>query len=281
MKTGGQSFPFLGYGLGLRPAHFTDFLNTKQPVDWLEIISENFMTDGGRPLHVLEAIKDKYRIVCHGVSLSIGSIDPLDFSYLKRLKTLLDFVDAPWFSDHICWTKIHGHQLHNLMPLPYTPETIHYVSEKIKIVQDVIQRPFIFENVSSYVEFQDSTMPEWDFVTAVCEQANCGVLLDINNIFVSGFNHQFDPMTYIQAIPEKRVAQFHLAGHSDKGAYLLDTHDHPICEGVWDLYTQASQLFPHASVLIERDDNIPALPELLDELNVARTRHAKNNHVTH
>lgn len=273
MSPGNTSFPFLGFGLGLRSAHFHDFSTSSPPVDWLEIISENFMTDGGRPLHFLDRIKDRYPIVCHGVSLSIGSIDPIDFDYLTRLKKLLDYVNAPWFSDHICWTKIHGKQLHNLMPLPYTDETIAYVSAKIKIVQDFIERPFIFENVSSYVEFQQSTMPEWEFVAQVCEKADCGMLLDINNVFVSGFNHEFDPMTYIQHMPKKRVAQFHVAGHTDKGRYLLDTHDHNIRDEVWILYKKASELFPNASVLLERDDDIPALSILLDELNIARKYH--------
>jgi len=266
-------FPFLGFGVGLRAAHFDDFLTSSPAVDWLEIISENFMIEGGRPLHYLEQLKEKYPIVCHGVSLSIGSIDPLDFDYLKRLKQLLDYVESPWFSDHICWTKIHGKQLHNLMPLPYTDETVAFVSEKIRIVQDVIERPFIFENVSSYVEFKQSTMTEWDFVAQVCEKADCGMLLDINNVFVSGFNHDFDPMTYIRHIPKNRVAQFHIAGHLDKGEYLLDTHDHTIRDEVWDLYKKTTQLFPQTSVLLERDDDIPPLPELVNELTTARTLH--------
>ena len=272
-------FPFLGFGLGLRPAHYADFLSSPQPVDWLEIISENFMLDGGLPLYHLEKMKEKYRIVPHGVSLSIGSSDPLDFDYLTRLKKLIQFVDAPWFSDHICWTKIHGKHLHNLMPLPYTEETIDFVSEKIRIVQDFIEKPFIFENVSSYVEFKQSQMTEWEFVSRVADAADCGILLDINNVFVSSFNHDFDAMTYISHMPAQRVAQFHIAGHLDKGTYLLDTHDHAIRDEVWELYTAASALFPHTSVLLERDDEIPALPDLLDELGVARRKHARVEHV--
>ncbi len=264
--------------MGLRSTHFHDFLNTSPAVDWLEIISENFMVKGGRPLHFLEQLKDKYRIIPHGVSLSIGSIDPLDFDYLNTLKNLVNYLDAPWFSDHICWTKIHGKQLHNLMPLPYTNATVHYVSEKIRIVQDVIERPFIFENVSSYVEFNQSTMPEWEFIAQVAEKADCGILLDINNVFVSSFNHGFDPMTYIRHIPANRVAQFHIAGHLDKGSYILDSHDHTIRKEVWDLYRTTTQLLPHTSVLLERDDDIPALPDLVIELDLARHNHYLSAH---
>ncbi|RAP33568.1 hypothetical protein DID80_07975 [Candidatus Marinamargulisbacteria bacterium SCGC AAA071-K20] len=266
--------PNLGFGLGLRPIHFQDFIDNKPKVDWLEIISENFMIDGGRSLHHLDYFIDHYPIIPHGVSLSIGSVDPLDFNYLKKLKALIDKIDPPWFSDHICWTKIHGKNLHNLMPLPYTTDTINYVSEKIKIVQDYMERPFIFENVSSYVEFSGSQMPEWDFVSHVSEKADCGILLDINNIFVSGFNHDFDPKTYINNVPKDRVLQFHIAGHKDKGTYILDSHDHEIRDEVWDLYSWAAPQFGEVSVLLERDDDIPPLPDLLDELIKAKQTYA-------
>lgn len=262
--------PYLGFGLGLRTCHFQDFIETKPKVDWLEIISENFLIDGGQALHHLDFFIEHYPIIAHGVSLSIGSVDPLDMIYLKKLRTLLDKINAPWFSDHICWTKIHGRNLHNLMPLPYTESTINFVSEKIKQVQDYIQRPFIFENVSSYVEFKQSTMPEWEFVRKVSEKADCGILLDINNIYVSGFNHNFDPKQYINNIPKERVLQFHIAGHKDKGNYILDTHDNEIRDEVWDLYRYAKSQFGEVSVLLERDDNIPELNTLLDELNQAK-----------
>lgn len=262
--------PYLGFGLGLRTCHFQDFIETKPKVDWLEIISENFLIDGGQALHHLDFFIEHYPIIAHGVSLSIGSVDPLDMTYLKKLRTLLDKINAPWFSDHICWTKIHGRNLHNLMPLPYTESTINFVSEKIKQVQDYIQRPFIFENVSSYVEFKQSTMPEWEFVRKVSEKADCGILLDINNIYVSGFNHNFEPKQYIDNIPKERVLQFHIAGHKDKGKYILDTHDNEIRDEVWDLYRYAKSQFGEVSVLLERDDNIPELNTLLDELNQAK-----------
>ncbi|MDA1353820.1 MAG: DUF692 domain-containing protein [bacterium] len=260
----------LGHGIGLRAPHYQDLLQESHPIDFLEIISEGFMLDGGKPITVLEALLEKYPMVMHGVSLSIGSADPLDKNYLKRLKTLANKVRPPWFSDHICWTKVHGRNLHNLMPLPYTQSTIDYVSERIKIVQDYMEIPFIFENVSSYVEFDASQMEEWEFVARVAEQADCGILLDVNNIFVSGFNHEFDPMTYINAIPHDRVLQYHVAGHLDKGSFILDTHDHDIRSEVWDLYEKTIPLFSGVSTLIERDDNLPPLQDVLKELNIAR-----------
>lgn len=259
--------------MGLRSTHYQEIMAQNPLIDWFEIIAETFMLDGGKAQYYLDYFNERYRIVPHGVSLSIGSVDPLDPHYLKRLKKLLDKVNAPWFSDHICWTKVHGKNLHNLMPLPYTEETVKFVSQKIRQVQDYMQRPFIFENVSSYVEFQESQMSEWEFVTAVSEQANCGILLDINNVFVSAFNHHFDAMEYINHIPVERVYQFHIAGHKDKGTYLLDTHDADLRDEVWDLFSSACQRFPDASVLLERDDHIPPLTDMMIELNHARALH--------
>jgi len=232
------------------------------------------MIEGGRPLKVLEELMGRYTIIPHGVSLSIGSIDPLDDTYLTRLKKLLDKINPPWFSDHICWTKVHGQNLHNLMPLPYTQRTIDFVSEKIRQLQDRMGRLFIFENVSSYVEFQQSQMPEWEFVAKVAEQADCGILLDVNNIFVSSFNHDFDPLDYINAIPADRVIQYHVAGHKDKGSFIIDTHDNTIRDEVWELYTTCTQRFSGVSTLLERDDNIPNIDELVNELDIARKIHS-------
>lgn len=260
----------LGFGIGLRAPHYQDLLEGDHPIDFLEIISEGFMIEGGRPLAILDALLEKYPMAMHGVSLSIGSADPLDEHYLKRLKALAKRVNPPWFSDHICWTKVHGQNLHNLMPLPYTKSTIDYVAERIKIVQDFMEVPFIFENVSSYVEFEGSQMEEWEFVARVAEQADCGILLDVNNIFVSGFNHEFDPMTYINAIPKDRVLQYHVAGHLQKDTFILDSHDHEIRDEVWDLYKKTVPLFEGVSTLIERDDNVPPLNDLIEELNIAR-----------
>lgn len=269
------SVPFLGFGLGLRTEHYDDLLQTPYPeVEWLEVLTENFLIDGGIPLYYLDQFKEKYTLVPHGVSLSIGSIDPLDESYLKKLKAFVHHIQAPWFSDHICWTKVHGQNLHNLMPLPYTDETIAYVSEKIRIVQDYIEKPFIFENVSSYVEFNHSQMPEWEFVSRVAQQADCGILLDVNNIYVSSVNHEFDPLTYIRNIPSERVVQYHIAGHKDKGTYIIDTHDNTIRDEVWDLFEQTVPLFNNVSVLLERDSHVPPLKDLVAELNLARKHYA-------
>jgi uncharacterized protein len=265
--------PNLGFGLGLRSEHYQALLTESVPVDFLEIISEGFMIDGGRALSYLDAFIEKYPLVMHGVSLSIGSVDPLDMDYLGRLKALADRVNPPWFSDHICWTKVHGRNLHNLMPLPYTQETVDYVAARIRIVQYVLERRFIFENVSSYVEFAGSQMEEWEFIARVAESADCGVLLDVNNIFVSAYNHGFDAMDYLNGIPHDRVLQYHMAGHLDKGSFILDTHDHDIRDEVWDLYQKTLPLFGPVSTLIERDDDIPPLGELIKELDHARDIH--------
>jgi uncharacterized protein (UPF0276 family) len=269
----------LGFGIGLRSEHYQDILSQNPPIDWLEIISETYMLPGGKSRYYLDLFKERYPIIPHGVSLSIGSSDPIDWAYLKELKKLITHLDPPWFSDHLCWSK-HAHQnLHNLMPLPYTEDVITYVAERIRIIQDFIEKPMLVENVSSYVEFTDSDMPEWTFISQIAEKANCGILLDINNIYVSAFNHNFNPQAYLDAMPAERVFQFHIAGHTDKGTYLLDTHDHAVKEGVWDLYKQALNKFDTVSTMIERDDNIPELSELLDELHVARriweTHHGK------
>jgi len=265
-----MELPFLGFGVGLRTTHYTHILDTSPAVDWFEVISENFMVPGGRPLHILERVRSRYPIVLHGVSLSIGSTDPLNREYLSRLRDLACRVAPAWISDHLCWTGVGGHNLHDLLPLPYTEEAVRHVAERVRQVQDALGRRILLENVSTYLEYQHSTMPEWEFLRAVVEQADCGILLDVNNIFVSAFNHGFSSSAYLQAIPVERVHQFHLAGHSDRGAYLHDTHDHPVPDGVWALYAEAVRRFGAVSTLVEWDDHIPEFPVVHAEALRAR-----------
>lgn len=260
-----------GFGLGLRTEHYSDFLGGSQPVDWLEIVSENFMVPGGKPLFVLDQIRERYPIAMHGVSLSIGAADGLDDAYLAALKKLERRVNPLWVSDHLCWTGIRGINTHDLLPLPYHEEALAHVVRQIKQVQDVLERPLLIENVSSYVSFSDSTLSEWDFLRTVCEEADCLLLLDINNIYVSSFNHDFNPLTYLHSIPPRRVQQIHLAGHTHNGDHIVDTHDHPVIESVWELYRAACEYIGPVATMIERDDHIPPLGELLMELDHARS----------
>jgi len=262
--------PSPGFGLGLRTVHYPDFLAEPQPVDWLEIISENYMVPGGKPMRMLDQIRERYPMAMHGVSLSIGSANGPDPSYLKKLSDLVRRVDPLWVSDHLCWTGAHGRQLHDLMPLPYTDEALDLVVRHVRQVQDALGRRLVLENVSSYVQFQTSHMTEWDFIARLCEEADCLLLLDVNNIHVSSVNHGFDAMDFIKHIPVDRVQQIHLAGHTDNGDHIIDTHDHPVADAVWALYAQACQRFGGVATMIERDDHIPPLPELLAELDQAR-----------
>ena len=262
--------PFLGFGLGLRPDHYDAILAERPDLDWLEIISENFMVDGGKPLHYLDRIRAFYPMVMHGVSLSIGSGDPLDRGYLKRLKALAARVEPRWISDHLCWTGVAGKNLHDLMPLPYTEEAVRHVAGRVREVQDFLGRQILLENVSSYVTYTQSAMAEWEFLSTIADAADCFILLDINNIYVSSHNHEFDPREYLQGVPPARVRQFHLAGHTNNGNIIVDTHDHPIIGGVWDLYAEALRTFGPVSTMIERDAHIPPLAELLAELDQAR-----------
>lgn len=262
--------PYLGYGLGLRTDHYEDVLQTRPDVDWFEILSENYMVDGGKPLHYLTQIREHYPMVMHGVSMSIGSVEPLNWDYLTRLQTLIQRVEPAWISDHLCWTGVNGLNLHDLMPLPYTEEAIAHVVERVERVQDFLGRQILLENVSSYVSYSDSQISEWEFLREIAERADCLILLDINNIYVSAFNHNFDPLRYLQAIPVERVYQFHLAGHTRQDNLIIDTHDHPIADPVFDLYARAVERFGRVSTMIERDDNIPPLAELLDELDQVR-----------
>ncbi len=262
--------PFIGFGMGLRPEHYTEILEGNPPIDWFEVISENFLVPGGKPLAILDQIVERYPVVMHGVSLSIASTQPLDMDYLQGLKTLAKRTDPKWISDHLCWTGVHGVNLHDLLPFPYTQEALDHICERINIVQDFLGRPFTLENVSSYVGFNNSEMTEWDFISEMSKRTGCWLLLDVNNVFVSSFNHDFDPLEFINGIPHDRVVQFHMAGHSDHETYIVDTHDAPVRDEVWELYKACLKRFGPVSTIIERDDNIPPLAEMLPELQKVR-----------
>lgn len=260
----------LGYGLGLRPVYFDEIMSTRPPVDWFEIISENYMVDGGRPLAMLDQVRADYPIVMHGVSMSLASTDPLDLDYLAQLKALVDRVQPAWVSDHLAWTGVHGLTLHDLLPIPYTCEALDHVVDRIRRVQDYLKRPLVVENASTYVSFVASEMSEPEFVAEMAARADCLLLLDINNVFVSSFNHGYDPVAVLDGMPVERVVQFHMAGHTDKGTHRVDTHDQPVCDEVWALYEHARRRFGDVSAMIERDDNFPPFAELLDELQRMR-----------
>lgn len=261
---------FLGFGLGLRIPHFEDVLSGNHDIDWFEILSENYMVDGGKPRYYLEQVAERYPVVMHGVSMSIGSTTPLDTTYLKQLKQLMNDVKPRWISDHLCFTQANGVNSHDLLPLPYTEEAINHVANRIMQAQDYIGEQMLIENVSSYLTYKESGMTEWEFYNEVCQRADCLMLLDINNIYVSARNHQFDAMDYVNAIDGKRVRQIHLAGHTDYGDYVIDTHDHDVCDPVWDLYRAAVKKFGAISTMIERDDNIPPFADLVAELDIAK-----------
>jgi len=262
--------PHLGFGVGLRTVHFDHVLHEHPGVDWFEIISENFMATGGRPMHVLEQVAERYPIVMHGVSMSIGSSDPIDFDYLSQLKALAERVNAVWVSDHLCWTGVAHRNSHDLLPVPYDETTLRHVVDRIRTVQDFLERPLLLENPSTYVELTGSTMTEWDFIRAVAEEANAGLLLDVNNIYVSCFNHGWDPHEYLAGIPHERVVQYHLAGHTHKGTHILDTHSAPVADPVWDLYREAHQLSGGRTTLLEWDADIPSFDRVYAEVQKAR-----------
>jgi uncharacterized protein (UPF0276 family) len=249
--------PHLGLGIGLRSVHYPFILQQQPAVDWFEIISENYMDSEGRPRHVLEQIAERYPLVMHGVSLSIGSADDLNFDYLSKLKRLADVIRPHWVSDHVCWTGIAGHNSHDLLPVPLTEETLDHVVRRIRVVQEFLERPLILENPSSYVTFAWDTMSEWEFLTRMTEETGCGLLLDVNNVYVSSVNHDFDPVEYISSLPHDRIVQIHLAGHTNMGTYCIDTHDGPVIDPVWALYRLAHQLTGGVSTLLEWDANIP------------------------
>lgn len=264
-------FPSLGFGLGLRVEHYNSILADRPAVDWFEALTENYLVPGGKPLNYLTRIREHYPLVMHGVSLSIGSTHPLDREYLAQVKRLAARIQPAWISDHLCWTGVAGKNVHDLLPLPYTEEALSHIVERVRTVQEYLGRRILLENVSSYVTFADSRLTEWEFLREVAERADCLILLDVNNIYVSSINHEFDPHEYLNAIPIDRVQQIHLAGHEDHGHYLIDTHDHPVPDPVWNLYADAIRRFGNVSTMIERDANIPPLAELCLELEQARS----------
>jgi uncharacterized protein len=263
-------YPNLGIGLGLRSPHFGHIQRHWPAVDWFEAITENFLDSQGRPRYVLEQIAERYPVVLHGVALSIGSTDPLDFDYLAKLKRLAAAVDSRWVSDHLCWTGVAGVNTHDLLPLPFTENSLRHVVDRIGVVQDVLERPLVLENPSTYLTYARSTMNECEFVGRVAAESGCGLLLDVNNVYVSARNNDFDPMDYLTALPHDRVVQIHLAGHQDHGTHVIDTHDGPVADAVWDLYAQAIALTGGASTLLEWDAHIPTFEELHAEARRAR-----------
>lgn len=262
--------PNLGFGLGLRTDHYETILADKPPVDWFEVITENYLVPGGKPLHYLDRIRADYPMVMHGVSLSIGGTDALNFDYLRQVKTLAERIEAAWISDHLCWTGVNGVNLHDLLPLPYTEEAIQHVVDRVKTVQDFLGRKILLENASSYITYSHSEMSEWEFLGAVVERADCLILLDINNIYVSAHNHEFDPLVYLDNVPANRVQQFHIAGHLNLNNIIIDTHGDSVIDPVWALYEAALRRYGPVSTMIERDDNIPPFGKLLAELEMAR-----------
>ena len=262
--------PFAGYGLGLRVPHYSHILEQKPVVDWFEIISENFMVDGGRPRQILRDVRALYPVALHGVSMSLGSADGLDGAYLQQLRALIDEIEPLFVSDHLSWTRIEGFSSHDLLPLPYTEEALALVCANVDRAQTALGRAMLVENPSSYLSFAGADMAEWEFIDALCRRTGCGLLLDVNNVFVSAANHGFDARTYLDGIPADRVRQIHLAGHSQGEDLLIDTHDAPVCASVWDLYAHILPRLGPVATMIERDDDIPPLHELLGELATAR-----------
>jgi uncharacterized protein (UPF0276 family) len=258
------------FGLGLRTAHYEEIASSRPAVDWFEIVTENYLVDGGRPMQWLDRIRADYPLVMHGVSLSIGSADPLDFEYLAAVKRLAQRISPRWISDHLCWTGIASKNLHDLLPLPYTQSAVRHVAARVQRVQDFLGRCILLENVSSYVEFAGAELTEWEFLAEVAQRSDCHILLDVNNVYVSAFNHGFDARAYLAGIPVERVQQIHLAGHSNCGDYIIDTHDAPVIDPVWALYAEAIERFGAVPTMIERDDRIPPLAELVAELDRAR-----------
>jgi len=267
--------PALGFGLGLRVDHYEAILADRPAVDWFEVLTENYLVPGGKPLHYLMRMRERYPLAMHGVSMSIGSSAPLDRGYLEQVKQLARRVEPAWISDHLCWTGVAGRNTHDLLPLPYTEEALEHVAERVRAVQDILGRRILLENVSSYVAFRDSSLTEWEFLRGVAERADCLILLDVNNIYVSAVNHEFDPRDYLDAIPAGQVQQILLAGHENHGDYLIATLDPPVPDPVWELYAAAVARFGAVSTMIERDAHIPPLAELCAELDAARALAAR------
>jgi uncharacterized protein (UPF0276 family) len=282
LRLSSSVIPSPGFGLGLRTVHYNDLLNNdtsheySKEIDWLEIISDNFLVQGGKPLYMLEQFRQRYPLAMHGVGMSLGSVNGINIDYINTIKQLANTIQPLWVSDHLCWTGATGRVLHDLYPLPYTDEAAKIIICNIKKAQDILQRRLVIENVSSYITYQSSANSEWHFLSYILEQADCHLLLDINNVYVSSQNHQFNPLDYIRGIPANRVQQIHLAGHSNHGSHIIDTHDQPVCQSVWDLYGKTCQIIGHAATMIERDDNIPPLSELIAELNIAKELASKN-----
>jgi uncharacterized protein (UPF0276 family) len=267
-----DDFPRLGWGIGLRRPHYAEILQQRPAMNWFEVTTENFMVEGGRPLNVLEGVRANYPIVMHGVSLSIGSADPLNQTYLRDLAVLARRFEPAWISDHLCWTGVYGRNLHDLLPLPHTEEAVKHCAQRLRQVQGFLGRRILIENISSYMQYRASRMSEAEFVATVAEEADCGILLDINNVYVNAFNHRFNSKDYLDALPVGRIAQFHLAGHRDCGTHLLDTHDQPVSDPVWELYDYAVHRFGPVATSIEWDDRIPSFPELAAVATQARER---------
>jgi uncharacterized protein (UPF0276 family) len=279
------SWPALGFGAGLRADHYNDVLGSRPSVDWFEAISENYMDTGGRPLAILEAVRRDYPVALHGVGLSIGSVDPLNERYLERLSALVRRLEPALVTDHLCWTGVDGRSLFDLLPMPYTEEALAHVGARVRRVQERLGRRILLENPSTYIEYRVSMMPEHEFLAAVAEQADCGILLDVNNVYVSATNHGFDPYAYIDAIPVARVGQVHLAGYTDTGSYLFDTHSAPVADSVWDLYAHAVRRFGMVSTLVEWDAELPPMARLCEEVDrarqVARAAYSARGEVAH
>jgi hypothetical protein len=262
--------PHLGFGLGLRTAHYEEILAGRCAVDWFELLSENYMVPGGKPLHYLDRIRADYPVVMHGVSLSIASTDPLDWNYLRALKALAERASPHWISDHLCWTGVGGKNSHDLLPVPYTEEAVAHVASRVRAIQEFLGRRILLENVSSYVSYKESELTEWEFLSEIARRADCLILLDVNNIYVSAYNHGFDPEQYLIGVPAERVQQIHIAGHNNCGDYIIDTHDADVIDPVWALYAKAIERLGPVSTMIERDDHIPPLADLIGELEQAR-----------
>jgi uncharacterized protein (UPF0276 family) len=264
-------YPDLGFGMGLRSVHFDYILKNNPTIDWFEVLSENYLDTGGRPLYVLDQVAERYPVVLHGVSLSVGSTDPVNFDYLRKLKALANRIKAHWISDHLCWTGVTGLNTHDLLPMPYTDHALKHTVERVKIIQDFLERPIALENASTYLEFAASTWPESEFLATLAERAGCGILLDVNNVYVSSFNHGFDPKEYIDRIPRDRVVQMHLAGHTHKGTHILDTHSDYVIDTVWKLYRYAHRRVGGVATLLEWDAHIPEFDVVHGEALKART----------
>ena len=264
------AMPNPGLGLGLRSKHFDYILQNNPAVDWFEVISENFMDSGGRPRHVLRQIAERYPVVMHGVSLSVGSTDPINLDYLRKLKHLAEEVNPLWISDHLCWTGVNGLNTHDLLPVVLNEASLKHICDRISIIQDILQRPVVFENPSTYLTFKQSTIPEWEFLRFMAEATGCGLLLDVNNVFVSSFNNDFDPILYIHQLPHERIVQMHIAGHQHCGDYIIDTHDRKVVQDVWKLFALAWKMTGGVATLLEWDSNIPDFERYHAELLKAK-----------